>query len=148
KQTLEEIRHDMNLITLPSWVSPAPKRPGESKTGKLSADQWKVFCTVNLVVTLGRLWNAGAGTSDPTTPEKERKRAMFANFMHLIAAVKLASMRVMTEQRITEFTFHIHSYLTSLQKLYPWTGITPYQHMCLHLPDLLRRFGPTHGWRC
>jgi len=73
---------------------------------------------------------------------------VIVNFMHLITAVRLANMRVMTETRIQKFEFHFRAYLTELADLYPHTRITPYQHMALHFGDLLRRFGPVHSWRC
>ncbi|PPQ81707.1 hypothetical protein CVT24_003288, partial [Panaeolus cyanescens] len=147
KQTLEEIRNDMASMSLPTWVSLCPKRPGESKTGKLSADQWRTFCTINLVVTLGRLWNQPRGDG-PIDEVQERKRAMFVNFMHLVSAVRLGTMRSMNPERIKAYIYHMQSYLTTLRALYPWTGITPYQHLSLHLPDMLARFGPSIAWSC
>jgi hypothetical protein len=73
---------------------------------------------------------------------------MLDNFMHLVTAVKLASMRSMNAERIRSYTHHMHMYLTSLLDLYPDTTITPYQHLALHMPTFLKRFGPTHSWRC
>ena len=130
----------MNNLALPSWVSPAPKHPGESSWGKFTADQWKSFCTINLPITLIRLWGA--------KPHDSREYRMLANFMHLVTAVKLATMRQMTERRILKYESHMRKYLTTLLELYPDTTITPYQHMALHFGDMLRRFGPTHAWRC
>lgn len=54
----------------------------------------------------------------------------------------------MSEGQITDYEAHMHKYLTSLLDLYPNTNITPYQHLALHFGPLLRRFGPTHAWRC
>ncbi|PPQ75273.1 hypothetical protein CVT24_007401 [Panaeolus cyanescens] len=146
--TLEEIRQDMAKLKLPTWVSPAPSHPGGAKSGKLTADQWKTFCTVNLVITLNRLWGKSAQPDDEQCATRKRQGEMLENFMHLVSAVKLASMRTMSPERIQQYTEHMHKYLCKLQVLYPWTSITPYQHTALHLPDFLRRFGPTHGWRC
>lgn len=140
KETLREIRNDMERLKLPSWVSPAPKHPGVSKRGKFTADQWRTFCTINLVFTLTRLWGP--------EPKGSRKRRMLDNFMHLVTAIKLANMRKMTTARILRYEFHIHQYLTTLLDLYPGTTISPYQHLSLHYGALLRRFGPTHAWRC
>jgi hypothetical protein len=130
----------MQRIVLPSWVPRAPSHPGEKKWGKLGADQWRSFCLVNLPITLIRLW----GSLDV----ESREHKMLVNFLHLISAIKLATMRKMTKERIAQYERHMHQYLTSLLELYPETSITPYQHLSLHFGDLLERFGPTHAWRC
>lgn len=130
----------MAAMHLPGWVSRSPSHPGESRWGKFHADQWRAFCTINLPVTLIRLWGS--------KPKDSREYQMLSNFMHLVTAIKLATMRKMTKARISEYEFHMHSYLTTLLELYPGTDISPYQHMALHFGDQLRRFGPTHAWRC
>lgn len=140
RSLLAEVRKDMTRLNIPSWVSRAPSHPGEAKYGKFSADQWRTFCTINLPVTLIRLWGKES--------EDTREAKMLKNFMHLVTAIRLASMRSMTAERIDEYQRHMHRYLVTLLDLFPGTSITPYQHMSLHFGDMLRRFGPTHGWRC
>lgn len=68
--------------------------------------------------------------------------------MHLITAIKIATMRTIHPDQILQYQEHIHAYLTSLLTLYPNTTITPYQHLSLHFGDLLKRFGPTYAWHC
>lgn len=130
----------MSRLILPSWVSKGPAHPGEAKGGKLTADQWRSFFTINLPITLTRLWGG--------EPLGSTKAKMLENFMHLVAAVRIASLRNITEERIRLYEEHMHLYLTTLLDLYPGTEITPYQHMALHFGQYLQRFGPTHGWRC
>ncbi|KAJ3727949.1 hypothetical protein C8R42DRAFT_572552, partial [Lentinula raphanica] len=149
KRTLAAIREDMERLYLPSWMAAAPSRPGEASQGKFSADQWRTFCTVNLPVTLIRLWGS--------QPPGDRRHKMLVNYMHLVTSVRLADMRATTEEQIQSFEHHYRAYVTTLVGfgdrenvggLYPHTRITPYQHMMLHFGDLLRRFGPVHSWRC
>ncbi|KAJ3722257.1 hypothetical protein C8R42DRAFT_554482, partial [Lentinula raphanica] len=149
KSTLAAIREDMEGLHLPSWMAAAPSRPGEASQGKFSADQWRTFCTVNLPVTLIRLWGSH--------PPEDRRHKMLVNFMHLVTSVRLADMRATTEEQIQSYEHHYRTYVTTLVGfgnkeniggLYPHTRITPYQHMMLHFGDLLRRFGPVHSWRC
>lgn len=140
RETLKAIRSDMDNLELPSWLAPAPRHPGEAKQGKFTADQWRTFCTVNLTLTLNRLW----GQEVPGS----RRRLMLDNFMHLVTAVKLASMRCMTPTRIDDYAFHMHSYLSGLLELYPNTALSPYQHLALHIPHFLEGFGPVQAWRC
>lgn len=140
EEMLLEIRKDMQRIQLPSWVSPGPAHPGESKWGKLHADQWRSFCTIYLPVTLIRLWGK--------EPTDSREYRMLQNFLHLVTAVKLGSMRTTSPKRAEEYERHMKAYLKSLLELYPGTEVSPYQHMALHVGQQLRRFGPTHSWRC
>lgn len=130
----------MSRTRLPYWVSSAPPYVGSTRAGKLSADQWRSFCTIHLVVSLVRLW----GASDP----QSRHHKMLTNFMDLVTAVRLATMRSMTPDRIVQYQFHMTRYLTELLELYPDVGLSPNQHSSLHYPELLERFGPTHAWRC
>ena len=129
----------MELIDLPSWLAPAPHEPGTARHGKFSADQWRTFCTVNLVFSLIRLW----GQEDKSS----RKYRMLVNFMDLVTAIKIAHFRTMTPSRISQYEFHVHRYMTTLLDLYPGTRITPNQHLSLHYGSMLRQFGPTHAWR-
>ena len=138
--TLKAIREDMERLSLPSWFPPAPSHPGEVKWGKFKAAEWKSFCTVNLPITLTRLWGS--------LPMTDRRYLMLQNFLQLVAAIKLANGRTITIDQIDQYERHMRKYLTGLVELYPWISITPYQHMALHFPSHLRRFGPTHSWRC
>ncbi|KAJ2912102.1 hypothetical protein MD484_g8307, partial [Candolleomyces efflorescens] len=140
KQTLAEIRKDIERLTQPTWVSRAPSRPGEKRFGKFTADQWRSFCMLILPTTLTRLWG--------TKPEGSAERRRLDNFMHLVSAVKLATMHKLTESRIQQYEFHIRRYLETLLELFPGTSITPYQHLSLHFGQQLRLFGPVHAWRC
>lgn len=139
-QTLTQIGKDMERIQLPSWVPPGPPHPGETKWGKLHADQWRTFCTVHLPVTLARLWG--------DRPLKSREYKMLQNFLHLVTAVKLGTTRTTSRRRAKEYEYHMKKYLESLLILFPGIEMTPYQHMALHVGEQLHRFGPTHSWRC
>lgn len=137
---MQEIRRDMLTINRPSWQANGPRLPGEAKFGKFTAGQWRTFCLVNLPVTLVRLWgNAGENSV-------ERKR--LDNYMHLVTAVKLASMDKLNEDRIKQYEYHMQQYLRGLRDLYPGSTISPYQHLSLHFGRHLRMFGPVHAWRC
>ncbi|KAH9027128.1 hypothetical protein EDB84DRAFT_1272817, partial [Lactarius hengduanensis] len=138
--TLAEVWLDMSKTTLPSWIGRAPPELGNGKHGKLSADQWRTACTVNLVVTLVRLW----GLKSPS----ERQHRMLVNFMDLVTACKLAMMRKSTPTRIKQFQEHMHRYLETTKELYVNSALTPNHHLSLHLPRLFENFGPPHAWVC
>lgn len=138
--TLAEVWLDMSKTTLPSWIGRAPPELGNGKHGKLSADQWRTACTVNLVVTLVRLW----GLKSPG----EREYQMLVNFMELVTACKLAMMRKTTPTRISQFQEHMRRYLETTKELYIDCALTPNHHLSLHLPRLFENFGPPHAWSC
>lgn len=146
EDTLAAVRDDMRKLQIPSWMAAAPSRPGEASQGKFTADQWQSFRTVNLTITMIHLWGS--------LSHEERRYKMLANLMHLVTAVRLTDMRVMTEARIASFEEHYRKYIRGvigkdhLGGLYPHTRVTPYQHMMLHFGNLLRQFGPVHSWRC
>ncbi|KIK15242.1 hypothetical protein PISMIDRAFT_115463, partial [Pisolithus microcarpus 441] len=140
RTTLGFIWEDFNRLHIPSWVAPVPRKAGSTRHGKLSADQYQTLFTVNLPFTLGRLW----GTKEPDSVEYK----MFANFMDLVSAVKLATRRTMTADCISKYRFHMKRYLRTLLDLYPGLCLSPTHHICLHLADLLENFGLVHAWRC
>ena len=130
----------MEKTTLPSYCSPAPRRIGDKGQGKISADGWRVFCTVHLIVTLGRLWGPKS--------EDSREKQLFTNFCDLIGATKMATGRSISVARAEEFRGLMLRYLSGLDKLFPMHGLIPYHHLSIHLKELLSRFGPTTTWRC
>ena len=130
----------MEKTILPSWCKPAPPRIGDKGQGKISADGWRVFCTVHLVMTLGRLWG-------PMPPESREYR-LFKNFCDLVAATRIANGRRITVVHNKEFRDLMLRYLRGLNKLFPTQQFIPYHHISLHLTELLSRFGPTTAWRC
>ena len=139
KDTLSQIRLDMKRTVLPSEISPVPREVGSPSAGKLTADQWRTFCTVHAVVTLVRLW--GNEISD------SRQAQILGNFLHLVAFTNLVHMRTLTRERITNIEQENLAYLRGLRKLYPSFSLVPKHHMALHLPEILRDFGPVHAWR-
>ena len=137
---LQEIWADMEKTTLPSWCTPAPPRISDKGQGKISADGWRVFCTVHLIVTLGRLWGS--------LPPDSRENKLFLNFCDLIMATKIATGRSITVACAEEFQDCMLRYLGGLDKLFPMYQLIPYHHISIHLRELLCRFGPTTTWRC
>ncbi|KAI0069623.1 hypothetical protein K474DRAFT_1572835, partial [Panus rudis PR-1116 ss-1] len=139
KEMLSEVWNDMEELQLPSWIGRLPPSIGSSQHGKLSADQYRVLCTINLVTTTVRLW---------AHMKESRERDMLNNFMTLVSAITLANSRTLTAPKIQAYADKMHQYLIGARKLYPYAPITPNQHLSLHLPDIMRRFGPVHAWRC
>ena len=139
-QRLGLVWDDMSLTTFPSWFSPAPSRVcAKSSTSGMKADQWRSFCTVHLPISLIFLWGS--------EPEDTREYQILANFMDLVTAIKLGSMRFQTAERRSLFRTHMHRYLKTLLELYPGASITANQHLCLHWPDIAANVGPAPATR-
>ncbi|OSC99340.1 hypothetical protein PYCCODRAFT_1479872 [Trametes coccinea BRFM310] len=134
---LHELRQDIVSTLLPSWMEKAPRNFGTAAHGKLKADQWRTLGTVNLAITLVRLW----GSSSASAEERE----VLENFIHLACAADLASRRSMNAERAASYDRHMEAYLRGLRRIYKHQ-LVPNHHLSLHLRPLLEAFGPVHGW--
>ncbi len=130
----------MEKTILPSWCTPAPPWIGDSGQGKISADEWQVFCTVHLIVTLGRLFGS--------LPLDSHENQLFTNFCDLIVVTKIATGRRITISCADEFHRLMLKYLQGQKELFSASRFIPYHHISLHITELLSRFGPTTVWRC
>lgn len=134
---MAEVRRDMEELSLPSCVPPAPQAVGSARAGTLGADEWYTLCTVNLPVTLVRLWG--------TMPPESNENRMLLNFADLITAVKIATQKSLTENEISSYYAHMSRYLEGLPSLFPGVTLTPNHHLSLHIADNLRDWGPASG---
>ncbi len=135
--TLDEIRNDIQSISVPSWIERPPPNFGSPSHGKLKADTWRTLFTVHLSITLVHLW--GTRSSPP------REKALLQNFAHLSAAADLASRRSMSTSRAEKYGDHLLDYLRTLRKLFDHE-LVPNHHLSVHLKECLLRFGPVHAW--
>jgi hypothetical protein len=133
---MECIWADMKRTQLPSWITPAPPNWGTPSRGKLSANNWRVICTIHLPMSLIWLWKE----------ETSRKRDLLDNFMDLVCAVRIANMRVSSPDQVAAYRKHISRYVEGLQKLYPHENLRPTHHAAIHIGDLLHHFGPVHAY--
>ncbi|KAJ2980679.1 hypothetical protein NUW54_g10971 [Trametes sanguinea] len=134
---LQAIRQDIVATQVPSWIQKAPRNFGDASHGKLKADAWRTVCTINLVITLVRLWGGATATED-------QKRAL-DNFMHLVAAVDLATRHSMSTERANAFDAHMLEYARGLRFFYGQVLVANH-HLALHLRECLLLFGPTFAW--
>ena len=72
---------------------------------------------------------------------------MLTNFMNLITAVRIASMRVTNDEYIALYDHHIFSYVSGILELYKDADTKPNHHLSLHLGHFSQRFGPVHAYR-
>ncbi|KDQ05853.1 hypothetical protein BOTBODRAFT_182161 [Botryobasidium botryosum FD-172 SS1] len=134
---LHEVNLDMERSVRPSWLGQAPTNLGSTRHGKMSADQWRTTCTVDLVITLVRIWGPKAG----------RFHDMLDNYMDMVVAVKIAHKRSTSPELAELYYSHMIEYTRGILRLYPGNVIVSDNHLALHLKDLLLQFGPIQAWR-
>ncbi|KIK25092.1 hypothetical protein PISMIDRAFT_38510, partial [Pisolithus microcarpus 441] len=121
---------------LPSSIFPAPSSLGFEKR-KLSADQWRSVGMIHLVITLIRIWGHSQG----------RQQQMLNNYMHLVTAAYITSLRSTSEELASRYLHHFKDYLSGVLELYKEARIQPVHHTCLHFERLLVGLGLVHSWR-
>ncbi|KDQ06169.1 hypothetical protein BOTBODRAFT_181838 [Botryobasidium botryosum FD-172 SS1] len=134
---LRRARNDMGNTDLPSWIGRTPKNIGTTLHGKPSADEWRNFFTVSLVITLIPIWSV----------KGDRFKKMLDNFMELVAAVKLAHSRSTSSELNDAYQSHMARYVEGLLELFPGHNLAPNHHLALHLKTLFESFGPVQAWR-
>ncbi len=93
KDVMEAVQADMALTELPSWITKAPLNWGTVAQGKLSANNWRVICTIHLPITLIRLWR---GDDLP-----DNQKAMLENFMDLVHAVQITNLCSISQKEMS-----------------------------------------------
>ena len=136
RDVMTAVWKDMARTQLPSWVTDVPHNRGTAARGKLSANNWRVICTVHLPITLIRLW----GNDDAPEDRKDK----LENFMDLVRAVQIANLRSISKEDIKLYESYIHRYLTGFKTLYKRAKVKPIHHAALHYGDILQGFGPAH----
>jgi hypothetical protein len=127
----------MLCTELPTWVSWAPKALSSTAQGKLSADQWCAACTINMTITLIRIWGGKDGVV----------KAMLDNYMDLITTVELGCMLAISPGHISQYDFYMQHYLENFKDLYKTLRLVLSHHISLHLGKFLCSFGPVHAWK-
>ena len=136
-EVIQQLRSDILATYLPSWMERPPVNFGSAAHGKLKADHWRTVCTVNMVITLVRIWSSStAGPGD---------HLILENFVHLVIFVDLATRRSMDSERARLFDHHMLAYLQTLRALFEH-DLVPNHHLSLHLATCLLLFGPVRGW--
>lgn len=137
---MKAIRRDINEMVKPSWVSSVPTTVSSSGP-KLKSDQWRVFGSLYLPVTLIRLW------SDCGDDEAGRQRQKLLHLtMVLMSAIVIASSRVTSQKHAEEYLGHMLVYRQLLQEIFPTYKCHPNHHVAMHVGELLMMYGPMHGW--
>ena len=140
REMLPLVWKEMHEVWLPSAISPAPSHIGATGQGPIGADEWRTFCTINLPITLIYQWESH--------PDGSRELQLLQNFMDLITAVKLATMRETSKKRLHDYRFLMRRYLLTALELFPGITLQPNHHLSLHLPEVMMQLGPAQAIWC
>ena len=138
KDILEMVHADMAATVYPSFLKRAPPDVGSASAGTLSAEQWRTFCMVNLIITLVRIWGH--------LPSSDRRAMLLRNFVDLVAAVRAGTAKRVTPRTTNSYGVRMLDYLRGLRMLFLDTSLVPNHHLALHLSEMLDTFGPTHSY--
>ncbi|KAJ3914377.1 hypothetical protein F5877DRAFT_82848 [Lentinula edodes] len=128
KDLLAEIWADMARSVLPSWIQAAPSRWGIPSAGKLSADEYKVVCSISLVVTLIRVWGYG----NKEQPQS-RHFQILLNFLELVRSMHIIFLRETSQSLRAYYKAHILNYLRGVLQLFPDVTLASNHHLALHI---------------
>ena len=132
------VKADMDETLFPSFLKRAPLDVGSASAGTLSAEQWRTFCMISLVITLVRIWSY--------LPNSDRRSYLLRNFVNLVAAVRAGTAKSITPAKVNMYGVRMLDYLCGLRALFPDMALVPNHHLALHLSEVLHSFGPTQSY--
>jgi hypothetical protein len=141
KDEISQLRSQIVETTRPSWHVAPPSNLGESKHGKLKADQWRSCIEFDIPVSLAQMWSSNdERTRGPT------REAIMRSTLLLATAIRWATSHKTSEKHATNYTRNMHAYLQTLLDMFPHRQLRPNHHAALHIGPQLLQFGPMHGW--
>ncbi|GAW07262.1 hypothetical protein LENED_009240 [Lentinula edodes] len=140
KDLLAEIWADMGRTILPTWIQAPPPKWGTIAAGKLSADEYKVICSISLVVTLIRVW----GYENAEGVESRRFK-MLQNYVDLVHAIHVLFLRETSQKSRAYYKSHMLRYLRTVLDLYPDITLKSNHHLAIHIITDLENLGPGHA---
>jgi hypothetical protein len=110
-EEMEEIRSDIRSLMTPSWMTSVPATLGSSGHGKLKADQWCVWGTTYLPISLICLW----GKVEAGNDRSERCHKILHVTISLLSAIIIASSRVTSHSCANLYLQHIQVYISGIK---------------------------------
>jgi hypothetical protein len=133
KQDLEKMEKRAKTIQIPADLGRIPNKiaTGEGFSG-FTADQWKTFV---LIYAIPLMWDFLA----------EPDRKILGNF---VRACSLLVCRIIDHNILNEAHERLLKVATLIEENYGPERITPNLHLCLHIADCCRDYGPLYSFWC
>ena len=126
----------------PNWQAHLPTNFGSPEHGKLKADQWRTAIEFDIPVSLVFLKYTRQSSG---IVEDERFQKLVDHTMDLALATAWGFSRRTSPKHAERYEFYMKRYLTGIKELFPDYDLKPNHHYALHIPEILRSFGPLHG---
>jgi hypothetical protein len=133
KEQIALIRHCVQEVSLPTHVAPLPGNLGEAKHGKLKAEQYLTLFSVILPLVLPEM----KFEEDPA-----RHEAMLQSFCLLVGSTNIVASFKTSNSAADLFMHYYSNYFESIQQLFPDVDVLPTHHNSMHIPDILKNWGP------
>ncbi|KAJ6469929.1 hypothetical protein C8R45DRAFT_1078572 [Mycena sanguinolenta] len=133
KERLENIRCCIREVSLPTHVTHLPANLGEPKHGKLKAVQYLTLFSVILPLVLPEM---------ELDDDPERHEAMLQSFCWLIGSTNIVVSFKTSNSAADLFMDYYSDYFASIQALFPDVDVLPTHHNAMHIPDILKNWGP------
>ena len=133
KHDLEKMEKRAKTIQIPANLGCIPYKiaTGEGFSG-FTADQWKTFV---LIYATPLMWNLLA----------ESDRKILGNF---VRACSLLVCRIIDHSMLNEAHQRLLNVVKLIEENYGPERITPNLHLCLHIADCCRDYGPLYSFWC
>ena len=123
----------LKCLRVPYDVGRLPSSLGEKlEFSNLTADQWKNFA---LIYAKPCLW-------DLLPPESYESICMLCDIVKIIVQPSL------TNADISRLDYLFKSHHQSFENNYDRFQVSVNHHMALHIPDMIKDFGPSHSFWC
>ncbi|KAJ7200522.1 hypothetical protein GGX14DRAFT_571929 [Mycena pura] len=133
KDSLEKIRHCIVEVSLPTHVVRLPGNLGEAKHGKLKAAQFLTLFSAILPLVIPDI----QFDEDP-----QRHEAMLQSFCDLVEATHIVASFKTSNTAADLFMAKYSAYFGSIQTLFPDVDTLPTHHNSMHIPQILKNWGP------
>ncbi|VDB96864.1 unnamed protein product [Peniophora sp. CBMAI 1063] len=137
-EELEAIWPVTSRISLPTWLNRGQQYFGKPGIGTIKADSWRTIGTILLPLALILLWGKGGRR------HTRFHAILLDNFLHLVVAVNLATMRTTSNDRRMSYLEHLQKYARGLVHTIPNYPVPANLHLSFHIPEILELFGPVH----
>jgi hypothetical protein len=143
-EQVEAIRACIRTLSLPTHVNRPPVNLGESKHGRLKANEYLILFTIIFPIILPEFWAASAQSLPPgeapyvdSYPDR-----MLRNFYHLTVSTNIIASFSTSDAEADEYHFHFLSYRRTVRTLFAKFKSKPNHHYAMHNHTILKYWGP------
>ncbi|EGG09143.1 uncharacterized protein MELLADRAFT_104452 [Melampsora larici-populina 98AG31] len=141
KGNLKLLHDAIKQVQLPTWIGRVPNGIGSAAGGKLKAAEWVIlFQTMIIPALILIAHDRGTNLSDVLAPKAVH------NTLHLISVLNIIRQLEVSDDDVKSLTYHLKRYRQGLSHLFGSFPILPNHHMSLHIPRVLKMFGPAPQW--